>query len=290
MSVVPQVILNGLIIGGTYALMAVGLTFLLGFMDLVNMAHGELYMLGAYFTFFFIVTAGLPHVIGIPLAIVVAFLFGLGVERVFLRPLWDKDILIRMLMTVGISIALPNLVTVLVTALPRKVPSPIQANPVVIGPLRIAPVQFVIVTVSILLIISFHLFMQRTKTGKAMRATFQDKEVAAAMGINTKRIYAFTFAIGCAMAAASGALLSMVYNVTPTMGSMASSKSFAVVILGGLGNFAGAIIGALIVGVTESFASTYISTGYKDAVAFVLLILILMIKPSGIMGKKGGVE
>ena len=290
MSLVPQVIFNGLIIGGTYALMAIGLTFLLGFMDLVNQAHGELYMLGAYFTYWFIELLGIPHLLGIPMAIAAAFLLGLIIEWVFLRKLWDKDILMRLLMTVGLMITLPNLITVLVTAIPRKVSSPVRASPLILGPLRIAPIQFVIVTVSILIIVLFHMFMQRSKTGKAMRATFQDKEVASAMGINTKRIYSVTFALGCAMAAASGSLLSMQYSVMPSMGGLVSSKSFAVVILGGLGNFAGAVLGALIIGVAESFASTFISTGYKDAIAFIILILILLVKPSGIMGKRGGVE
>ncbi|MEL7609156.1 MAG: branched-chain amino acid ABC transporter permease [Bacillota bacterium] len=290
MEVFLQTVLNGLIIGGTYALMAVGLTFLLGFMDLVNFSHGEFYMLGAYFTYLLIVQLGLPHVLGIPLAICIAFLLGLVVERVLLRPIWHKGVMIRMLMTVGLMIALPNLITVILTAIPRKVPSPVQADTVVLGPLRIAPVQFVIVVVAVLIILLLHQFMQRTKTGKAMRATFQDKDVAAAMGINTKRIYSLTFGLGCAMAAAGGALLSMIYNVMPTMGTLTSSKAFAVVILGGLGNFAGAIVGALIVGVSESLAATFISTGYKDAVAFILLILILMVKPSGIMGKRGGIE
>lgn len=290
MEVFLQTVLNGLIIGGTYALMAVGLTFLLGFMDLVNFSHGEFYMLGAYFTYLLIVQAGLPHLLGIPLAIFIAFLLGLVVERVFLRPIWHRGVLIRMLMTVGLMIALPNLVTVILTAIPRKVPSPVQADTVMLGPLRIAPVHFVIVAVAVLIILLLHQFMQRTKTGKAMRATFQDKDVAASMGVNTKRIYSLTFGLGCAMAAAGGALLSMIYNVMPTMGTLTTSKAFAVVILGGLGNFAGAIIGALIVGVSESLAGTFISTGYKDAVAFILLVLILMIKPSGIMGKKGGIE
>ncbi len=285
-----QAVLNGLIIGGTYALMAIGLTFLLGFMELVNYSHGEFYMLGAYFTYFLIVELGLPHLLGIPLAIIIAFLLGLVVERVLLRPIWHKGVLIRMLMTVGLMITLPNLVTVTLTAIPRKVPSPVQADTVIIGPLRIAPVQFVIVAVSVLIILLLHQFMQRTKTGKSMRATFQDREVAGAMGINTKRVYSLTFGLGCAMAAAGGALLSMIYNVMPTMGTLTTSKALAVVILGGLGNFAGAIIGALVVGVSESLAGTFISTGYKDAVAFVLLLLILMVKPSGIMGKKGGIE
>ncbi len=290
MNIFLQTIINGVIVGGTYALMAVGLTFVLGFMDLVNFAHGELYMLGAYFTYFFVVTIALPHIIGIPLAILVAMLLGLLIERFLLRPVWDKDILIRMLLTVGLMILIPNVITVMLTAVPKKVPPPFTMSPFILGNVRVAPIQLLIVLVSVFIIVLFHLFMQRTRLGKAMRATFQDKEVAMAMGIDTKKIYAYTFSIGCGMAAAGGAMLSMIYNVFPAMGAITTTKAFAVVILGGLGNFAGAILGALIVGVSESIAGTYISSGYKDAVAFILLVLILMVKPSGIMGKKGGIE
>lgn len=290
MELITQTIFNGLIIGGTYALMAIGHTFVLGFMDLPNYAHGEFYMLGAYFTFYLVSHFGLPHLVGLPLAWLLAFLLGLVVERVMLRPVWDRGVLVRMLMSISLVYIFPNLVTVLVTAIPRKVPTPVATSTLYIGSLRIAPVQFVIAAVAVILIVIMHIYMQKTKSGKAMRATFLDKDVAASMGINIKRVYAITFGIGCAMSAAAGSLLSMVYNVMPTMGTLPTSRSFAVVVLGGLGSFAGAIIGALTVGITESLAATYISTGYKDAVAFVLLILILMIKPSGLTGKKGGVE
>jgi branched-chain amino acid transport system permease protein len=132
--------------------------------------------------------------------------------------------------------------------------------------------------------------MKYTETGMAMRATFQDRDVANAYGVDVKRVYGFTFAIGAAMAAAGGALLSTVYLITPTMGDAVTNKAFAVVILGGLGNFMGAIVGAFVVGITETFGATYLIGGYKDAIAFVLLVLILVIKPTGIMGKGKGVE
>ncbi|MCL5045608.1 MAG: branched-chain amino acid ABC transporter permease [Actinobacteria bacterium] len=290
MEILPQTIANGIIIGGTYALMAIGLTLVFGFMDLVNFAHGELYMLGAYFAFTFIVGMGMPYLIGLPLAAAAVMVLGYLLDRVLFRPLRGQDTLVRMLTTVGLSIILPNLAIIIWNPVPKRVPIPIQANPLVLGSVRLAPVHLMVVLVAFAVIVAFHLFLQYTKGGTAMRATFQDPEVAAAMGIDIDRIYGYTFAIGVGMAAIGGALLSMVYIIMPTMGSMATMKAFAVVILGGLGNFMGAIVGALIIGISETLAATYASTGYKDGVAFLLLVLILLVKPSGILGKARGVE
>ena len=290
MEILPQTIANGIIIGGTYALMAIGLTLVFGFMDLVNFAHGELYMLGAYFAFTFIVGMGMPYLIGLPLAAAAVMVLGYLLDRVLFRPLRGQDTLVRMLTTVGLSIILPKLAIIIWNPVPKRVPIPIQANPLVLGSVRLAPVHLMVVLVAFAVIVAFHLFLQYTKGGTAMRATFQDPEVAAAMGIDIDRIYGYTFAIGVGMAAIGGALLSMVYIIMPTMGSMATMKAFSVVILGGLGNFMGAIVGALIIGISETLAATYASTGYKDAVAFLLLVLILLVKPSGILGKARGVE
>lgn len=290
MEILPQTIANGIIIGGTYALMAIGLTLVFGFMDLVNFAHGELYMLGAYFAFTFIVGMGMPYLIGLPLAAAAVMVLGYLLDRVLFRPLRGQDTLVRMLTTVGLSIILPNLAIIIWNPVPKRVPIPIQANPLVLGSVRLAPVHLMVVLVAFAVIVAFHLFLQYTEGGTAMRATFQDPEVAAAMGIDIDRIYGYTFAIGVGMAAIGGALLSMVYIIMPTMGSMATMKAFAVVILGGLGNFMGAIVGALIIGISETLAATYASTGYKDGVAFLLLVLILLVKPSGILGKARGVE
>lgn len=290
MAILPQTIANGIIIGGTYALMAIGLTLVFGFMDLVNFAHGELYMLGAYFAFTFIVGMGLSYVMGLPLAVVTVMVLGYILDRVLFRPLRGEDILVRMLTTVGLSIILPNLVILIWNPVPKRVPIPMQTDPLVIGSVQLAPVHLLVVVVAFITIVAFHLFLQHTRTGTAMRATFQDREVAAAMGVDVDRIYGYTFAIGAGLAATGGALLSMIYIVMPTMGSMATMKAFAVVILGGLGNFMGAIVGALIIGVSETLAATYAITGYKDAVAFLLVVLILLVRPEGILGKARGVE
>jgi branched-chain amino acid transport system permease protein len=285
-----QSIANGIIISGTYALLAVGLTLIFGFMELVNFAHGELYMLGAYFTFTFTVLLGFPYWLALVLSIIGVMILAYILDLALFRPLRDQDILVRMLTTVGLMVAFQNLALLIWDPVPKRVPVPLELPPLVIGSVHLSALHLIVVVIAIALIMGFHLFMQYTKIGMAMRATFQDREVASAYGVDVNRVYGYTFALGAGMAAAGGALLSTIYLVTPTMGSMATTKAFAVVILGGLGNFVGAIVGAFILGISETLAATYIASGYKDAIAFILLVMILLLKPAGILGKARGVE
>lgn len=285
-----QTLLNGLLIGGTYALTAIGLTLIFGFMQLVNFAHGELYMLGAYFTFTLVVLGGLPFWIGFPLALLAVFALSYVLDIVLLRPLRNQDILIRMLTTIGLMLLFQNLALLIWGPVPKRVPSPIRVASISILGLHVAPLHLVVAVAAIAIIVLAHFFMQYTRTGMAMRATFQDPEVAAAMGVKVDRFYGFTFAFGAVLAAAGGGLLSMVFLITPTMGVLATAKAFAVVILGGLGSFLGAIYGGLIIGVAESLSATFLWSDYKDGIAFVILLLILMIKPNGLFGKASGVE
>lgn len=289
MDMLPQTIANGLIIGGTYALLAMGLTLVFGFMGLTNWAHGEMYMLGAYLGYTFIVMWKMPYWLGLPLAVIAVMVSGYTLDRILFQPLRGQAIR-GMLTTVGLMIIFPNLAILIWNPVPKRVPIPMEANPLVLGSIRLAPVHLTVVVVALAVIVGFHLFMQHTKTGTAMRATFQDREVAAGMGVDVERIYGYTFAIGAGMAAAGGVLLSMVYIIVPTMGSPATAKAVAVVILGGLGNVLGAVLAAVIIGVTETLAATYAVAGYKDAVAFLLLVMILLVRPSGLLGKARGVE
>ncbi|MGI9951041.1 branched-chain amino acid ABC transporter permease [Moorellaceae bacterium AZ2] len=285
-----QTIANGIIISGTYALIAIGLTIIFGFMELVNFAHGELYMLGAYMAFTFVVIMKLPYWVGLCLSIAVVMLMAYILDRVIFRPLRNEDILVRMLTTVGLMVVFQNLAIVIWNPIPKRVPVPIELPPLVLGKLHLPALHLIVIVIALFIIVAFHVFMQYTKMGMAMRATFQDHEVASAFGVDVNRVYSYTFAVGAAMAAAGGALLSMIYLVTPTMGAMATNKAFAVVILGGLGNVMGAIVGAFVLGISEALAATYVSSGYKDAIAFILLVIILLVKPSGILGKAKGVE
>jgi branched-chain amino acid transport system permease protein len=289
-----QTLLNGIVIGGTYALMAVGLTLIFGFMKLVNFAHGELYMLGAYFAYTFMVSLGLPFVIGLPLAIIGGILLGYLLDVILFRPLRQRDpapfSMMSMLTTIGLVILFQNLALLIWNPVPKRIPVPLQLGTLRIGNLGFRPAQVIVAVVAVALIVGAHQFMQRSKIGMGMRATFQDPDVAALMGVNVERMYSLTFAFGAGLAAAGGALLGMVFLITPTMGQLASLKAFTVVILGGLGSFMGAIAGAMIVGSAESLTATYGSSGYAEAVAFVLLLGILVLRPQGLLGRKSGVE
>jgi branched-chain amino acid transport system permease protein len=289
-----QTLLNGIVIGGTYALMAVGLTLIFGFMRLVNFAHGELYMLGAYFAFTFTVLLGLPFVIGFPLAIAGGMLLGYLLDLVLFRPLRRRDpapfSMMTMLMTIGLVILFQNLALLIWNPVPKRIPVPLQMGALRVGGLGFRPAQVIVAVAAMVLIAAAHQFMQRTSTGMAMRATFQDPDVAALMGVNVERMHSLTFSLGAGLAAAGGALLGMVFLITPTMGQPATLKAFTVVILGGLGSFMGAIAGALIVGSVESLTATYGSSSYAEAVAFLLLLAILVFRPQGLFGRKSGVE
>ena len=290
MDIFLQVVVNGLIIGGTYALMAVGLTLIFGYMDLVNFAHGELYMLGGYFGFTFVVLLGAPFLVGFPLAILSVMVLGYVLDRLLLKHVRGLGHLPGILMTIGFAIVFQISALLIWGPVPKRLPVPVEAGSLALGPVRIAPVHMLVAALAIGLIILAHQFMTRTLIGTAMRATFQDNEVAGLMGIPVQRVYAGTFAGGAGLAAAGGYLLGMVFLLTPTMGELAVLKAFTVVILGGLGSFIGAVVGGLVVGTTESIAATYIAAGYKDAIAFGLLLLILAVRPQGFFGRSTGIE
>lgn len=290
MNEILQVVANGLVIGGTYALMAVGLTVIFGYINLVNMAHGELYMLGGFFLYTTMVIMGLPFVVAFPAVLAVAALLGLGLDHALIRPLRGKGEMVGILTTIGLSMILQNVALLVWDPVPKRVPAPIAATNWSIGSVQLAPVQVLVALLAVGIIGVSGWFMQSTRTGRAVRATFQDPDTAALMGISVNRVYSVTFAGGTALAAAGGALLGMVFLITPTMGEVAVLKAFTVVILGGLGNFWGAAIAGILVGLVESFAATYVSAGYKDAIAFVILLAVLVFKPQGILGRAPAVE
>lgn len=290
MNEILQVVANGLVIGGTYALMAVGLTVIFGYINLVNMAHGELYMLGGFFLYTTMVLIGLPFVVAFPATLAVAALLGLGLDHALIRPLRGKGEMVGILTTIGLSMILQNVALLVWDPVPKRVPPPIAATNWSIGAVELAPVQVLVALLAVGIIAISGWFMQSTRTGRAVRATFQDPDTAALMGISVNRVYSVTFAGGTALAAAGGALLGMVFLITPTMGEVAVLKAFTVVILGGLGNFWGAAIAGILVGLVESFAATYVSAGYKDAIAFMILLAVLVFKPQGILGRAPAVE
>ena len=285
MEALLQHLVNGLVLGGTYALLGIGLTLIFGLMNVVNFAHGEFYTLGAYAAFATLALLGLPFVAAIPVAIAVGIALGALCERVLLRPLRGESIDSVMLVMIGLWIAMQNGELLGWGGVAKSIPHPFPTAPIVVGPLGIAPLRLFVFGAAIALIVAAHLVIQRTRLGRAMRATFQDADTAALMGVRIGRIHTATFALGSGLAAAAGALLGPIFLVYPSMGDLASLKAFSVVILGGLGNVAGATFGGLLLGVAEELGAGYVSSGYRDAVGFVIIILVLLFRPSGLFGR-----
>jgi branched-chain amino acid transport system permease protein len=280
-----QHLLNGLLLGSTYSLLGIGLTLVFGLMNVVNFAHGEFYTLGAYGTFAALVGASVNFFLAIPLAIAGGALVGAVCERVLLRPLRGASIDTTMLVMIGLWIALQNGELLAWGGVAKSVPTPFSTAPVVLGPVSVSHLRIFVFVVSVLLIVGAHLLLTRTRLGRAMRATFQDRETAALMGVSIERIHTVTFAFGAAMAAAGGALLGPVFLLYPSMGDLAAQKAFSVVILGGLGNFVGAALGGVLLGVAEELGAGYVSSGYRDAVGFVIIVLMLLVRPSGLFAR-----
>ncbi len=278
-------ILNGIIIGGSYVLIALGLTLIFGILDAINLAHGEVYMLGAFVLYYLFGLWGVNYWVALVLAMGIIALFGVGVEKMFFRPLRKQPLLNTMLVSIALAILLQNLAMIFWGSDPKVVKTTMSEEVIRIWRVSLTVQRLLVIVVGSILIIGLHLFIEKTKIGKAMRAVAQDKDAASLMGIGIDRVYTVTFAIGSALAAAAGALIAPIFQIFPTMGFVPFIKAFTVVILGGLGNVIGAIYAGLILGIAESLGAAYISTAYKDTFAFMILILVLLFRPSGLMGR-----
>ena len=278
--------LNALILGGTYALLGIGLTLIFGIMKVVNFTHGELYTFGAYMVFFFVMVLGVNFFVGITAAMILGIVLGALIEFVLLRPLRGASIDTTMLVMIGAWIALQNLEQFTWSGIAKSIDHPFPVEPLVLGPVSVSWIRIFVFLFALTLIAGTYFLINRTKLGKAMRATFQDRDTAALMGVNINHICTATFALGSSLAAAAGALLGPVFIVMPTMGDGAALKAFAIVILGGLGSIIGATVGGFILALVEELGAGYISSGYRDAMGFGLIIIILVYKPTGLFALK----
>jgi branched-chain amino acid transport system permease protein len=281
-----QHVANAIILGGTYALLGVGLTLVFGIMKVVNFTHGELYTFGAYMVYLFVVPLGLDFFVAIAFSIIMGIMLGALLEFLLLRPVRGADIDTTMLVMIGAWIILQNAEQFTWSGIAKSIPTPFSADPLVLGTVSVSWNRVFVFLTAIAMIVAVNAVIQRTKLGQAMRATFQDRDTAMLMGVNINLIYMATFAIGSGLAATAGALLGPVFVVTPTMGNLAALKAFAIVIMGGLGNFWGAAIGGFILAFVEEFGAGYISSGYRDAMGFLLIILVLMYRPTGLFSQK----
>lgn len=280
-------VINGLIIGNIYGLMALGLTLILGVMKIVNFAHGEFYMLGGYAAYICSIKLGLGPVSGILGAIISVFLIGLFVERALLTPFYSGKLErpndYALLMTFSLSVFLMNVVIPIFGPY-QKASAPLAQGSVNFGVVSVGATRVIGSLVAIFLMAALLLLLSKTRLGIALRAIAQDRDAAAICGIDVNHMNPVAFGIGTAMAAAAGALLAPTFLVYPASGSLAASKANAILVLGGMGSVKGAIIGALLLGVLESLGVLFLSPGYRDVYGFLVIVLVLLIKPTGLFG------
>ena len=281
-------IINGLHIGSIYALVALGYSMVYGIVKLINFAHGDIIMVGAYAAYVLLVLCGLPVWVAVIGSIVFCALAGVLIERIAYRRLLVKEApRISLLITaIGVSIFLQNLFQLIFTSSGKSFPSIFNYEPIVMGERQVSIVSLITIVTTVVLMVLLQLLVKKTRLGKAMRAVSEDAGAAKLMGINTNSTVSWTFAIGSGLAAVGAVLYSASYPlIDPYMGSMLGLKAFVAAVLGGIGSIPGAMIGGLIMGVAESLTKGYISSTLSDAVVFGILIIVLLVKPSGIMGK-----
>ncbi|MDR1262900.1 MAG: branched-chain amino acid ABC transporter permease [Oscillospiraceae bacterium] len=286
MNILLTQLINGLHVGSVYALIALGYTMVYGIVKLINFAHGDIIMVGAYAALMLLTSTALPFGIAAMLSVLFCVTLGVLVERIAYKPLRNSPRISSLITTIGVSFFLQNSVQMIFSPTPRPFPIRLSVPTIVIGSLKISGLTFVTILVAVLLMIALELFVRRTRMGKAMRAVSEDMQAAQLMGININTTISMTFAIGAALAAVGAILYSTAYpSVSPTMGALPGLKAFIAAVLGGIGLMPGAMLGGFIMGVAESLTKGYISTQLSDAVVFGILIIVLLVKPSGILGK-----
>lgn len=281
-----QQMVNGISLGSIYALVALGYTMVYGIIKLINFAHGDVYMIGAYVGFAASTYMNLSFIPSLFVSMICCSILGMVIERVAYKPLRNSSRIAVLITAIGVSLLLQYIMMYFVGPEVRSYPKLLSDNIINIGNVRINIQQIYIVVTSIILMILLQFIVKKTKIGKAMRAVSTDKDAAALMGIKVNNVISFTFAIGSSLAGAAGVLVGMYYNsIDPLMGSLPGLKAFIAAVFGGIGSIPGAMIGGVFIGILETLVSGYGNSMYRDAVVFAFLIIILIIKPSGLLGK-----
>jgi branched-chain amino acid transport system permease protein len=279
-----QQVFNGIMLGSTYAIVALGLTLVFGILHIPNFAHGHLYMLGAYVSYFLINRYDFGFWSALAASAVFMAFMGLVVERAVFRPLRNQPAINSFISAVGALVILENGVVALWGPQGKRIPNP-YPDPVEWLGITMTQQRLLLIAVTLVLILLLQLFIKRTTLGSTIEAVAQDREGAQLVGINVNRVSALTFAISTAMAAVAACLVAPIFMISPSMGVLVGMKAFVIVILGGLGSIPGAIVGGVILGLIEALGGGYLSAAYKDVFAFGALILILTIKPTGLFGR-----
>ncbi len=284
-----QTIINGLFTGSIYALVAIGLTLIYGVMLILNFAHGEFLMIGMYVAYGTFTLFGMDPYLSIPIAAALVFTLGALIQSTLVQRVLDAHPLNQIILLLGVSTLMIGLVQFFLTAEPRVVRVPYETAVLVLGDLRFNIPRLIAFLGAMVISLSLYLFLQKTRTGAAIRAVSQSRPAAMLMGINVKRIYWLTFGIGAAVTAIGGVMLTPNYRMIPTVGQSFSVVAFVVVVLGTMGNFIGAFVGGLIIGVVEAFAGFWLGGDVKIIASMLVFILILLFKPAGLFGSKKGI-
>lgn len=285
-------VINGIQVGSVYALVALGYTMVYGIVKLINFAHGDFIMVGGYVAVFsipFLVNLGMPAWVCVIGSVVVCTLIGVLTEKIAYKPLRGAPSLSVLITAIAVSLFLENLALLLFSSAPRPVSNVFHMEPVNIGPIQFSGISIITIVLSILIMAGLQLFIKGTRMGKAMRAVSEDGKAAILMGISTNRTISLTFAIGSGLAGVAAVMYCAAYpQVQPYMGTMLGLKAFVAAVLGGIGSVPGAMLGGVLIGLVESMTKGYISTQLADAVVFSILIIVLLVKPTGIFGKNIG--
>jgi len=285
-----QLIVSGLLIGGLYALMAVGLTLIFGVLRIVNFAHGEFVMFSMYITYWIVIFSGMSAYMAVPLTAIFMFFFGIAVYILIIRRTLGSPMVVQIFATVGLALLLANGSLVLWTADYRMLQTDVGARVIQVGEVFIPMASMIAFIVATVVALALFAFMSFTYIGKAIRATVQDRAAAQMVGINMDRIFMLTFALGTLLVGVAGALMTPIYPIYPTVGLNFGLVSFVCVVLGGMGSLPGALLGGLIIGMVETLGGYFIATGLKQAIYFFVFILILIFRPTGLFGQKGSEE
>lgn len=287
MEIILQQLVNGLFLGSIYALLALGYTMVYGIIKLINFAHGEVYMIGSFIGYFILnYNANIGFFPAMIVSMVVCAALGVLIEFLAYRPLRKATRISALITAIGVSYLLQNVMTYFFKSDARSFPQVIQQQSYDLGIIKVSNIQLIILFVSLLLMVLLQVIIQKTKMGKAMRAVSVDGDAAQLMGINVNRTISFTFALGSALAAAGGMLIGLYYNsIDPMMGVAPGLKSFVAAVLGGIGIVPGAALGGFVIGLIETIATALGFSAFKDALVYLVLIIILLVRPAGILGK-----
>ena len=284
-----QYLINGISIGSVYAIIALGYTMVYGIAKMLNFAHGDIIMVGAYISFCVASYLGLPAWVSVVAAVAVCTVLGIVIEGLAYKPLRGTPSLAVLITAIGVSYFLQNAAQLIWSSSPKNFTSVVTMKPISLAGGKIVITGEVLLTVAacILVMVGLTLFTSKTRTGKAMRAVSEDRDAAQLMGINVNQTISTTFAIGSALAAVAGVLLcSTVPTLQPTTGSMPGIRAFTAAVFGGIGSIPGAMLGGILLGIIETFSKAYLSTQFSDAIVFSVLIVILLVKPAGLLGKQ----